>query len=399
VVTGVYACLAIFSLYSGYTTCVTDPIDQMLECHLAKKNSRSDDEESQFENNQHDPEDTKHCWVCQTSVQPKSLHCKFCNKCVARFDHHCQWLNTCVGERNYQLFFQTVIATFCFVGFHLGVNVYLVVGYYVEHGSVKEDIDGSYAGSVMIYPIIIFAIILALTLALIAQLLVFHISLQRQGITTYEYIVRHNAQNMEDKKEKDRLDLRRTAAIAVKKGKGESTFCLELGAHCKPCDPLQNEEETKEATAANSTTEKPRNSYAGRMSVEGMTRASSQELMRANSSGTNSRPSSLRNSKARDENSGQKEILTALKDLDEMEEVNLSRSGHPRNGSSSGGGVENTEQSDNEMTARVSANLSMNEKEKGTGDQITFLPIKSAEEEQKVELDRDDIMVNKDGSI
>lgn len=147
-VTAVYICSAITSLYFGYTTCVTDPIDQMLERHLAKqngsKNLRSDDDDEEQLNEtthaqQHDPEDTKHCWVCQTSVKPKSLHCKFCNKCVSRFDHHCQWLNTCVGERNYKLFFRTVIATFCFVGFHLGTNVYLVLGYYVGYGSVKDD--------------------------------------------------------------------------------------------------------------------------------------------------------------------------------------------------------------------------------------------------------------------
>lgn len=268
--------------------------------------------------------------------------------------------------------------------------------------------DGTYIGSTIIYPIIIFGIILALTLALITQLLLFHISLQRQGITTYEYIVRHNSQKMEDKKKKDRLSLQRAAAVAVNKGNGKSTFCLKLGAYCKICDPLQKGESVNKTGALSA--ENTRSPYGGRMSkkpIEGMGRSNSQELMRANSSGTNSRSNSLRNSKVK-ENSGQKNVSNEQKGLDEMEEVKFSRSGHAQTIPLNGGSPsrdENTlmrasarsELNDSELTAKGIANLSAPQKENDS--QITFFPIKSREEEQKVELDRDDIMVNNHISI
>mmetsp|Transcript_29289 Transcript_29289/g.44295 ORF Transcript_29289/g.44295 Transcript_29289/m.44295 type:complete len:142 (+) Transcript_29289:128-553(+) len=85
--------------YKGYTTCITDPADDHVICHLNRQNEKTFVDEEKAE------EEVKYCFACETNVHSHSMHCKFCDKCVARFDHHCQWLNTCIGEKNYQYFF------------------------------------------------------------------------------------------------------------------------------------------------------------------------------------------------------------------------------------------------------------------------------------------------------
>ena len=253
-VTGMFLIVAIVALYYGSVTCMTDPIDERLECHLQNKPMTSSSSDGTL----------KHCWVCQTSVNPRSLHCKYCQKCVAVFDHHCQWLNTCIGERNYKLFFRTVVSSFLFVGMHFAVNLFLIVGYFADFDSdkLKDSVDNVYVGGnpVVIILVIVFGVITGLVLCMIAQLLLFHLSLQRQGITTYDYIVNYNSRSLGKKRTKDAINIKRAAAISIAKGKGESTLMLHLGKICIPCDPIRKElrsENDREKRDGNNT--KPTN--------------------------------------------------------------------------------------------------------------------------------------------
>ena len=250
-VTAIFLAFAGISLYFGYLTCVTDPIDPRLECFLKNLNSDGHNNVNDANNNDNDPEEFKHCWVCQTTVNPQSLHCKYCQKCVARFDHHCQWLNTCVGERNYKLFFRTVVSTFLFVGVHFFVNLFLLIGYFVEldDGRLKQSVDdlynennnGNSINLAVITLVMIFCVVTGAALCLIVQLLLFHLSLQRPGITTYGYIVGYSARQTEKRKMKASINTNRAKAMALAQQKGEPTLMLRLGKVCIPCDPIRNE--------------------------------------------------------------------------------------------------------------------------------------------------------------
>ena len=242
--TGFYVCFAILVLYYVYKTCVTDPIDQQLELHLNPS--------CELDWKIPEEEQMKHCWVCQARVRPKSLHCKHCQKCVSKFDHHCQWLNTCIGERNYQYFCRTVVSVFCFVVLHLVVIVYLIVAYFFDYGNVKDVMDHeTYLSfsSFLIVVTIIFGVILTITAGLVAQLLLFHIKLRREKITTYEYIVDYNKIRMKKVAERRDLNVRRATAKASAKQNNKSTFMIEMGKYacCIPFDPIRRDIRRKEA--------------------------------------------------------------------------------------------------------------------------------------------------------
>ena len=111
--------------YFTYMACITDPIDVHLAKHVRETEHTHDNVQEQGctsklcyrgpSTTEPPPEeDTKYCWVCETSVADHSMHCKYCNKCVSHFDHHCLWLNTCVGQANYGYFYK-ILWTTCFM--------------------------------------------------------------------------------------------------------------------------------------------------------------------------------------------------------------------------------------------------------------------------------------------
>jgi hypothetical protein len=97
----------------------------------------------------------------------------------------------------------------------------------------------------------IFSLFNFISLSLISQLLVFHLKLQREGITTYQFIVRDNQNRRERTKKENDLKLRRQMAIGKAKEESNSTlvFRLEKGGMLREkcgltcCDPLKMEDE------------------------------------------------------------------------------------------------------------------------------------------------------------
>nr|XP_025043036.1 probable palmitoyltransferase ZDHHC1 isoform X3 [Pelodiscus sinensis] len=161
-----------------------------------------------FSRNQHAHViENRHCHVCDVDVS-KSKHCGTCNKCVCGFDHHCKWLNNCVGERNYWLFLNSVVSAI------LGLLLLLLIAFYVfvefftnpmmlrtnQHFEVVKNHTDIWFVFLPAAPIETQApaiLILAgmlillglLTVILLGHLLIFHIYLMWNKLTTYEYIV------------------------------------------------------------------------------------------------------------------------------------------------------------------------------------------------------------------
>jgi hypothetical protein len=163
---------AVFSVISFSATSVfgvramaTDPIDPRVE------KSKHCSGPYEYEEN------VLECRHCKSLVELDSKHCWECNKCVVGFDHHCPWLNTCIGSRNYFAFFAAVIASNLLIFAILCASAILLANEVV--GEVRE------------VRIIVSSLIIAVNLPLLCAdltLLSFHVYLNGNGMTTYDYL-------------------------------------------------------------------------------------------------------------------------------------------------------------------------------------------------------------------
>jgi hypothetical protein len=250
--------------YYAYWVCITDPIDLRLRLHLQEQERGSDDKNN---NNaacgNDDDNETKFCWVCSIDVHELSMHCKFCNKCVGTFDHHCHWLNTCVGKANYGYFFRVVGSTISLVVVHGSILASLVISFFVQFTLAKNEMDGnistlersnqwfnSNAGIVVAIVNLVFVVVDGFCIILLSQLFIFHIKLQKEGITTYAYIIRDGARKRDAAKQKMDLERRRISALQqaqrdrkmIRKWRLAAAGCPYIGeTMCRSCDPLRVE--------------------------------------------------------------------------------------------------------------------------------------------------------------
>uniref|UniRef100_A0A8C8S144 Palmitoyltransferase n=1 Tax=Pelusios castaneus TaxID=367368 RepID=A0A8C8S144_9SAUR len=152
--------------------------------------------------------ENRHCHVCDVDVSSKSKHCGTCNKCVCGFDHHCKWLNNCVGERNYWLFLNSVVSAILGLILLLLIAFYVFVEFFINplmlrtspHFEVLENHTDIWFVFLPAAPIEtqapailalagILILLGLLTVFLLGHLLIFHIYLMWNKLTTYEYIV------------------------------------------------------------------------------------------------------------------------------------------------------------------------------------------------------------------
>lgn len=235
-----YIISAFVAMHCGYVTTKTDAVDHLLYKHIygaahpsATSQSSSDVEEA----------DTKYCWVCQTNVYNQSMHCKYCDKCVGVFDHHCMWLNTCIGAENYRYFFKTVTWTFTFVSIHVGTIATQLGLYFVNNLTIRRLASKWFDADVDIVLVGInigMLVFTASTAFMVLQLLVFHVGLQREGVTTYQYIVRDTAEKRDRSIFVNKVRQRRIEELEKSQSVGEA-FVLKMGALtcCKSCDPVR----------------------------------------------------------------------------------------------------------------------------------------------------------------
>mmetsp|Transcript_27933 Transcript_27933/g.41239 ORF Transcript_27933/g.41239 Transcript_27933/m.41239 type:complete len:353 (-) Transcript_27933:237-1295(-) len=205
-----------------------------IEIKTTKIDEENDGENKNVRSDAVAGERTKYCWVCEQDVAEHSMHCKYCNKCVSHFDHHCQWLNTCVGSRNYPFFRKTLWSIAAVLIVHssvgLGIAIDILVG-----GTSKQRAEQWFSADLpelVVATLLVFTLLDVLAMILIVQLLLFHLKLSRLNLTTYQFILRDNAEKRERLKvEKERAS-RRVEAIGNAKRNKQSCkyFLLVIGA-------------------------------------------------------------------------------------------------------------------------------------------------------------------------
>ncbi|CAE7422408.1 PAT22 [Symbiodinium natans] len=123
------------------------------------------------------------CHDCHVRQEWRTEHCNACNRCVSGFDHHCIWLNNCIGDQNYRSFWTAMISATLFLGI-MCVSGIVLTGVVIMYGEPKE----------LLLPAIIFLTLSNIALIVpISTLLIFHLALVYNRMTTLEYIVAHLA--------------------------------------------------------------------------------------------------------------------------------------------------------------------------------------------------------------
>lgn len=131
-----------------------------------------------------------YCTICRSAVAHGSKHCAKCDRCVEAFDHHCEWLNNCVGKRNYHSFFIVTFSMTLTVFMKLVIAIYLVcLGLIDQNNLIIPQSFGEKNQSKYIVLIACMAAKDPFVLAILLNLLFFHIWLKAKGMTTYEYLM------------------------------------------------------------------------------------------------------------------------------------------------------------------------------------------------------------------
>lgn len=190
-----YGALLAFTLACGVATSRIDPVDRGIH-RLCKESKKSKDQQAVVpaaDNPSVVHGERVYCYICQAHVGLGSAHCRFCNKCVESFDHHCKWLNNCVGGPNYRLFLATLAGALAMSLMQGAISLMHLVAF-AQH---RARFAGSVASFAPALPVELYLALLCasllpvlITALLVGQLLIFHLMLQWQGLTTYEFLVR-----------------------------------------------------------------------------------------------------------------------------------------------------------------------------------------------------------------
>ncbi|KAJ8603387.1 hypothetical protein CTAYLR_004293 [Chrysophaeum taylorii] len=143
------------------------------------------------------------CYLCDSHVYSTSKHCRFCDKCVLRFDHHCKWLNTCVGQKNYAYFVCVIASTWAFSTLQLALTAYVLGALVFGYGDVSSRANNTYLGGAYIIVASVWTALLVPLVCLVGQLVLFHVMLVWQGLTTYEYILNEQRREEDDDQDDD----------------------------------------------------------------------------------------------------------------------------------------------------------------------------------------------------
>ena len=247
---------ALGTVYYTYMACITDPMDVYLAKHLLETGEVRNNEQQTCcyrappSNPTEEEEEMKYCWVCETSVADHSMHCKYCNKCVSHFDHHCLWLNTCVGNGNYTYFYRILWSSCWMLLVHTCCMLGIVISVFASDGGVTQtranhEWFGANLSGLVAGVNIFFIVSNVASLSAVAQLLVFHIGLQKKKMTTYQFIISDNARRREQFQKKEERRSNRVAAVSKAHQEGQPVLALRLrmGQYCcATCDPLPDEE-------------------------------------------------------------------------------------------------------------------------------------------------------------
>ena len=134
--------------------------------------------------------ETKICLTCNVVKPFRSHHCSDCDNCIIRFDHHCPWIGSCVGKRNYIYFFIFIcvlnlklifIAIFCVI--HI---IYIFKD--ISEEEKNKNKNWIAINLIGLIPSILTIIFIGCTMAFTFGLMIYHIKLIINNITTKEEI-------------------------------------------------------------------------------------------------------------------------------------------------------------------------------------------------------------------
>ena len=179
-------------------------------------------------------------------------------------------LNTCVGKANYPYFFRAMICINIILLIQAAIQIALIFDIYIGNGASKQRAEDWFGVNTTIPVVVVMGIFLLFdltALTLIGQLLVFHLKLRKEGISTYQFIVRENQNRRERNKKASDLKLRRRMAIgkAKEEGNGCLVFRLEKGGLLRKkcgltcCDPLELEENNTTSNGNNGNNDESKN--------------------------------------------------------------------------------------------------------------------------------------------
>uniref|UniRef100_A0A7S4SJ79 Palmitoyltransferase n=1 Tax=Alexandrium monilatum TaxID=311494 RepID=A0A7S4SJ79_9DINO len=139
-------------------------------------------------------DDLPFCPICEVTVEVRSKHCRSCNKCIDVFDHHCMWLNNCIGRANYRAFFVTVCSVAVMTGILLSTCAYVLTTYVVDEEKFVQRAEAivflrSSPRELLLGVTIMLVVLNAPLFLLDVQLVLLHLFLMSQNLTTFEYIV------------------------------------------------------------------------------------------------------------------------------------------------------------------------------------------------------------------
>jgi len=201
------------------------------------------------------------CAVCNTGVFDRSKHCRDCNRCVEVFDHHCMWLNNCIGKANYRWFLVTVSSVAVMTGIVIACCFHLVILYATDDTELEDRLN-SFTGLPKEAALVFLCILVLVNgplFLLDLQLVLLHVFLTYEDITTYEYIVRKREQQAMPSGSTDKTFLPQCMDWIVfrprKKRKQDASAAIEKipeGAHSTEPDS-----DTLSIGSINSATRKP----------------------------------------------------------------------------------------------------------------------------------------------
>lgn len=229
---------------------------QATKCDPADPHIRPQDHGVQV--NKEEDESLPFCPQCDSAVFARSKHCRACNKCVREFDHHCMWVNNCVGAQNYRAF-ATCIGMVAVMTLNiLLISIYQLVEYFVNELEFESRWQGHFlfdgAAKEVALVLLIFLTFINLPFFFLdMQLVILHMFLSWQNVTTYEYIMNKRNTAMENENNYDG---------AQPSGSGEAKMrtlprCIDWILCDRRRRKRKTKEESEKKAAAETEPEKP----------------------------------------------------------------------------------------------------------------------------------------------
>ena len=143
---------------------------------------------------------------------------------------------------------------------HGSIQFALVLDIYLGNGNTKQrsedwlNTKGDTSTLVVVIVMCTFLFLDLVALSLILQLLFFHLKLQREGLSTYQFIVRDNKQKREKAQKESLIEQKRSFQMSKAQEEGRTSDYNKLyyggmlrrscGITC--CDPMEQEEKERQ---------------------------------------------------------------------------------------------------------------------------------------------------------